>query len=149
MSVIELLLRLGVSLVAWMILYTHLIWTATLRVTTCGADGDDLWRLILGFAPFTLGFCLLLGASKKLSEVHKILNWLGTPMLLLIPWAAWSMWPTFQQATLQAQGICVAQGGNPAAWHIWWGPVQCVVLLSIAFAVWRNRQPESSNANLT
>ncbi len=135
------LLRLGCALVAWMVLYTHCIWLATLSVTGC-ADGDHLWRLLLGFAPFTLGFCLLLNVSRRLIEVHRILVWLSVPLVVVIPLALHALWPTLQTATLSGDAICIAD--SAPGWHFWWAPVQLIVIAGILVAVgfsWRLRTP--------
>ena len=135
MRLIEVLLRLGVSLVGWMIIYTHCVWTGTLTATGCGADGDALWRLLLGFAPITIGFCLLLNVSAKLHSVHPTLRWLAAPLVFFIPAALWAIWPTFVGATLEGQSICP---GDPVmAWHFWWAPAQLAVFGIILWSVWR------------
>ena len=135
MKIIEVLLRLGCGLVAWMVIYTHCIWTATLFVTGCESDGDSLWRLLLGFAPFTIGFCLLVNVTNKLQEVHKILIWAAVPLVLLIPLALRAIWPTLVNSTLGSYPIC---DGTPlAGWHFWWAPVQLLVMLVIVAAVGR------------
>ena len=146
MSIIEVLLRLGCGLVAWLVVYTHCIWTATLFVTGCDSDGDSLWRLLLGFAPFTVGFCLLLNITSKLVEVHRILVWASAPLLLFVPLALRAIWPTFTGATLEGGGIC---GVSPVPdWHLWWAPVQFGVMAVIVGAAARswmlNRRIETS-----
>lgn len=140
MSFGEVFLRLGCSLVAWMVVYTHCIWTAMLRVTGCVADGDELWRLLLGLAPLTLGFCLLLNVSHKLTEVHRIVAWLAVPLLVLIPLALVAVWPWLDASTLGRSAICA--DGEASTWQVWWAPVQLVTLAAIALAVtrvWRGR----------
>lgn len=135
MRLMEVLLRLGCALVAWMIIYTHCVWLATLNVTGCAADGDNLWRLLLGFAPFTLLFSFLLGVSHKLVEVHRILVWLSVPLIVFVPLALYSIWPTFVTATLSGRAICGPDAA--ASWHFWWGPAQLVVIGVIVAAVAR------------
>ncbi len=135
MRIIEVLLRLGVSLVAWMVIYTHCVWTGTLNVTGCGADGDALWRLLMGFAPFTVLFCLLLNVSAKLVEVHRILRWLAVPLAVFLPVALYATWPWFVHATLDDKAICSDSAAN--TWHVWWAPLQFAVFGLIAWSVWR------------
>lgn len=140
MNLIEILLRLGCSMVAWMIVYTHCIWTATLRVVGCQSSGDELWRLLLGFAPITLGFCMLLNASHKMPGVNRILAYLGIPLIGLIPLALVAIWPSIGSATIDGQAICST--GSAALWHRLWAPVQLLTFGAIAFAVvhqWRAR----------
>lgn len=134
MRIIEVLLRLGCALVAWMVIYTHCIWSATLEVVGCGPDADNLWRLLLGFAPFTIGFAALLGVSARLPGVHSILAWGAVPLVVFIPLAVHATWPWFVDATLNSQAICTTQ---PTAWHPWWAPVQFAVLIWISFCALR------------
>ena len=133
-------------MVAWMVIYTQCIWTATLFVTGCESDGDNLWRLLLGFAPFTLGFCLLLNVTHKLPEVHKILIWLSAPLILFVPLALRAIWPSLVNSTLGGTSIC--PGDTPAGWHFWWAPAQLFVQGVICFAVTRmwllNRRAQAS-----
>lgn len=143
MSVIEALLRLGCSMVAWMVIYTHCIWLATLRVTGC-TDGDELWRLLLGFAPITLLFCLLLGSSHKLVEVHRILRWFATPLVILIPLGLVTIWPSLLTSSIDGQAICATDataleaGTVTPSWHIWWAPLQIGTLICISVTAIRN-----------
>jgi ABC-type molybdate transport system permease subunit len=75
----EVFLRLGVALVAWMMLYAHVVWLAALHAMGCGPDGDELHRLLLGLAPLTCGFALLLHMTRPFADIHRILRWLGAP----------------------------------------------------------------------
>ncbi|MEM7077184.1 MAG: hypothetical protein AAF513_01025 [Pseudomonadota bacterium] len=129
MRIIEVLLRLGCALVAWMIVYTHCIWSATLDVVGCGPDADNLWRLLMGFAPFTVGFSLLLGVSARMPSVHSILAWAALPLVLFVPLAVRATWPWFVAATINGEPICTAE---IAAWHPWWAPIQLAVLLWVS-----------------
>ena len=106
MSLIEVLLRLGCSLVGWMVIYTHCIWTATLAVVGCDPDGDHLWRLLFGFTPLVLGFCFLLNTTHKIPEVHRILIWLSAPLILLVPLAIRGILPTLAGSTVDGGPIC-------------------------------------------
>jgi len=145
MRIIEVLLRLGCGLVAWMVIYTHCIWTATLFVTGCESDGDNLWRLLLGFAPFTIGFCLLINTTHKLTEVHKILKWLAIPLILFVPLALRAIWSTFTTATLQGLPICT--GSEILSWHFWWAPVQFfvqVLIVAMVIRMWLKERKETS-----
>ena len=129
----ETLLRLGCSLVGWMVVYAHCIWLATLRVVGCEADGDELWRLLLGFMPFTLGFAFLLGAVARLSEVARTLRWLALPLVALVPLAAVPVYQAVSASTFGGQPICL-----PATdWHAWWGPLQAATLGVVGWRAYR------------
>jgi len=137
------LLRLGCSLVAWMVLYTHCIWLATLRVVGCGPDGDELWRLLLGFAPIALGFSFLISAIQQQREVAQIMRWLAAPFVLLIPLAIWPVITTFTATTLDSESIC----NTHAWWHTWWAPVQLLTLGVITYNLYRNCKATSPVAS--
>lgn len=132
------LLRLGCSLVAWMVIYTYCLWLAVLRVTGCGPDGDEFWQLLLGFAPFAMGFSLLISASRRLPELHRILRWGFVPLVLLVPLGVLPVWSTFAAVNLEGTGICAP---TPiGSWQLWWAPLQFITLAVIslqAFRAWR------------
>ncbi len=131
------LLRLGCSMVAWLVVYTHLLWLATLRVINCSSDGDAMWRLLLGFAPVALGFATLLQLSRRLPAVHEILRWAAAPLVLLIPLAIAAILPTLTTSTLGAEAIC-SEPMQP--WHRWWAPLQLFtigLLCVLAYRAWR------------
>ncbi|MGI9326039.1 MAG: hypothetical protein ACR2PZ_12520 [Pseudomonadales bacterium] len=141
MSLAEMLLRLGCTMVAWLMIYTHLLWLATLRVVSCNSDGDAMWRLLLGFAPIALGSSFLLTLSRRLPAVHETLRWAATPLVLLLPLALLAIWPTFISSTMANQPIC---DGPIQPWHSWWSPIQFAsvcVLSFMAYRAWRE-QPQ-------
>ena len=133
-SLIEVLLRLGCNLVAWMIVYTHCLWLATLRITSCEAASDEFWRLLLGFAPVAIGFSFLLGAMNKMPEIARILRLLGVPMVVLLPLAAWPVFSALVTSTIGSAPIC---GIEIVGWHFWWAPAQLATLAFITIAVVR------------
>ena len=133
MSIPDVLLRLGCVLVAWMVIYAHCIWLATLRTIGCGPDGDEMWRLLLGFIPITIGFALLLTAVRKIPEVARILRWAALPLLILVPIATLPVISALKLTTFGGQPIC----GDFAVWHTWWAPGQIITLAFISFAAFR------------
>lgn len=139
MGFAEVFLRLGSALVAWMMLYTHFVWLAALYAMGCGPDGDEMHRLLLGLAPFTAGFALLLRVTRPFAEIHSILRWLGVPLLLLLPFAIRSVWQVLQAANIESTAICST--GEATAWQTLWAPVQIVILLLTTYMVvkvWRS-----------
>ena len=114
-----------------MVVYTHFIWLATLRVIGCGPDGDELWRLLLGFVPFSVGFSFLLTANRRLVEVAQILRWLAVPLVILLPLAGMPVATALLATTLGSSAICADE---VAAWHVWWAPVQ---MFALAVMCWR------------
>ncbi len=137
MNFAELLLRLGCALVGWLVVFTHFLWLATTRSVTCGSDGDELWRLLLGFAPIAIGFALLLPLSRRIKTVHGYLRYGAVPVLLFTPLALAGIWKTFAEVNLGGAGICA---DLPSAWHAWWAPLQMVavaILLLCVARAWR------------
>ena len=134
MNLIELLLRLGCNLVAWIVVYTHCLWLATLRITGSEALSDEFWRLLLGFAPVAIGFSFLLSAMNKMPEIARILRVLGIPMAVLLPLAAWPVISALKTSTF---GSSPLWGIEIVGWHAWWAPVQLISLVVIAFAIIR------------
>ena len=135
MNIAEVLLRLGCALVAWIVIITHVVWLGTLRAVGCGPDGDQLWRLLLGFAAVTIGFSFLLDATRRISAVHDILRWGVVPVGFFALFAVLPVLTALTNTTLGGAPIC---GGAPVpAWHVWWAPVQVLTLSAVAFGCWR------------
>ena len=128
MKFAEVFLRLGSSLVAWMMLYAYVLWLAVLNTLGCGPDGDEMHRLLLGMAPAACGFALLLRVTRSMPEVHSIIRWLAAPLLLLMPLALISIWSVFTRASVESLSICA--NNSAVMWERAWAPVQ---LLSLSF----------------
>lgn len=146
MQFAEVFLRLGSSLVAWMVLYAHVLWLAALHAMGCGPDGDEMHRLLLGLAPITIGMAVVLRVTRPMAEIHSILRWLGIPLFLLMPFAVRSTWETIQRVNGKALQIC---GDGPASsWEVYWSAVQLLTLLVVAYMVamvWRSVSKDASN----
>ncbi len=145
MTVAEILLRIGCTIVAWLMMYTHCLWLAILPRVGCASDGDELWRVLLGMVPITLLFSLLLGAANKVASVQASLRWGAAPLLLLVPLALMAIWPTFSASTLNDAPIC----SLPAkGWHLWWGPIQLITLAWVchrAYKTFTYKAPTAQN----
>ena len=131
MKFAEVFLRLGSSLVAWMMLYAYVLWLATLNNLGCGPDGDEMHRLLLGMAPAAFGFGLLLRVTRSMPEVHSIIRWLTGPLLLLMPLALMSILKVFLRANIESLSIC--SNNSAAMWERAWAPVQLLTLIFIAY----------------
>lgn len=131
----DVFLRLGSALVAWMVLYAYFLWLAALSSMGCGADGDEMHRLLLGMAPVAVGFAFLPGVTRPMPDVHSILRWLAVPLLLSSPLAFMSIWKTFVRANVEALSIC----SNEAAvlWERVWAPAQLLSIVLIAYLLAR------------
>ena len=145
MKFAEVFLRLGSSLVAWMMLYAYVLWLATLNTLGCGPDGDEMHRLLLGMAPAAFGFALLLRVTRSMPEVHSIIRWLAAPLLLLMPLALMSIWKVFARADVESLSIC----SNNAAvlWERAWAPVQLLSIILIAYLLMRVLKVHPANNN--
>jgi hypothetical protein len=135
----EVFLRLGCALVAWMMLYAYVLWLAALYVVGCGPDGDELYRVLLGLAPVTAAFAVLLRVSRPFTEIHSMLRWLSIPLLLLLPFVGRSLWQVVQLVNLDAVAICA--NTVPSTWQTLWVPIQVLTLIWVSYMVvdvWRS-----------
>jgi len=130
-----------------MMLYTHVLWLAALHAVGCGPDGDEMHRLLLGLAPFTVGFASLLRLTRPFTEIQSMLRWLAVPLLLLLPFAVRSLWQVFQSVNLGAAAICAS--GAPGTWQVLWVPMQLLALSLVAYMlvqVWRSVRLDAATA---
>ena len=133
-----------------MFLYTHFIWLSITRQIECGANSEEMYRLLLALLPFTLAAAYLIRMTRPFTEVHSLLRWLALPLAGLILFGAYNVW-------LFARGIyflklAPCQFGELQAWHFAWVPAQTIAILVTAIAimrVWRSaaddHEPKSSN----
>lgn len=131
----EVFLRLGLSLVGWMVIYAHVVWLAVLFRLSCGPDGDEMHKLLLGMAPITIGFAFALRGTRPLPEIHSMLRWLGVPVLLLVPFVARSTWQVFEAANLNTSSVC--GDAPPATWQTFWAPAQVLAVALVLFNIFR------------
>ena len=129
----EVFLRLGTSLVAWMMLYAHILWLAATNAIGCGPDADEMQRLLLGLAPLTCGFAFLLRMTRPFNEIHGMLRWLGAPLALLLPFALFSIWVVFEDVNLDSSSICSSD--VPASWQQLWAPIQVITVCLVTYLV--------------
>lgn len=132
MRLSEVLLRIGSTLVAWMVIYAFFLWLAVVQRVECGADGDEIYRLLLGMAPLAVGASFLLGASRPFADIHSMLRWLGLPVAGLLFLAAPVIWETFANVNLAGGTIC--DGVPKSGWQSIWAPVQ---FSAVAFCIWK------------
>lgn len=143
LSFAEVFLRLGLSLVGWMVLYAHFLWLAAVQRIGCGPDGDEMYGLLLGFAPVTFAFAFAVRLTRPFPDIHGILRWLGVPLILLAPLCLASTWPVFSRVHLEAASICAAL--PPPAWQQAWVATQiATVVLVLAVIVIAWRQPRDA-----
>ena len=131
----EVLLWLGSHLVAWLIIYSHLIWLAVIPHSACGAEAEELFILSLGFSPLVICAALLLGPAHRLIGVVEYLKWLATPLVLLLPLAVIPVTSAFTDTTLGGNGLC--PDTIAGAWQRGWAPLQITTMLFVLYAVLR------------
>ncbi len=135
----EVFLRLGSALVAWMMLYAHFVWLAALRSLGCGPDGDELHRVLLLLVPVTVGFALLLRATRPLDEIHRILRWLGLPLAALMLAGGYQVFVISR--SVYVTGLAICSTNDAMAWHQWWGVAQLLAIAvssAMIIVVWRD-----------
>ena len=118
----EVFLRLGSSLVGWMLVYTYMVWLAALNVMGCGPDGDAMHQLLLGLAPFAVVMTLLLRVTRPFPDIQRMLSWLGLPIVLLLPFVLRNIWAVFERTNLGGFAICSDAATSPL--HVFWAPMQ-------------------------
>ena len=118
-------------MVGWLMVFTHLLWLATIRVVSCDTDADTMWRMLLALAPLAMAFSFLLQLTRKIGAVHSMLRWGLVPTIGLSVLAFVAVWPFFINTTLGGEPICAVPD---VAWHVWWAPLQ---LTAIALLLWK------------
>ncbi|NIL95487.1 MAG: hypothetical protein GTO71_13895 [Woeseiaceae bacterium] len=131
----EVFLRLGITLVAWMMLFTYALWLAAAHVVECGPDGDELYRLLLGLAPFTVAFAFAIRVTRPFADIHSMLRWLGAPLGLLLLLGLRTIWSVLSQVNIGAVALCGAD--EPALWQQAWAPLQLATVFAVAILVFR------------
>jgi hypothetical protein len=126
----DIFLRLGTSLVAWMVLYAYLVWLAALRAMGCGADGAEMHQLVLAMSIISCPVVFLTRATSTMPEVHSLLRWLGVPLLILMPFGLLSAWDVFSRANGRSLSICTNSTAQP--WEQLWAPMQFTAVVIIA-----------------
>ena len=134
----EVFLRLGCSLVAWMVVFTYVFWLAAAQAMSCGPDGAAMHKLLLGLAPIAVGAGLLLRVTRPFMDIHRLLVRLGIVLALLSPFVARNVWVAFSRTAIDGVSLCSEI--PPATWQLLWAPLQLAALLLTAWIIvaeWR------------
>lgn len=126
----EVFLRLGASLVGWMMVFTYLVWMAALHAMGCGPDGDAMHRVLLGVGPLALAMAFLLRATRPFPDIHRMLCRLAWPAALLGLFALKNTWVVFARTHLDGLATCTQQA--PSTLDLIWAPAQLFVVLALA-----------------
>lgn len=144
----EVLLRLGSVLVAWMILFAYFVWIAVVEKAGCGANGADIYRLLLGMAPIAVAASFLLRLTRRFVEIHRILRWLGLPLIAMLVLVLPAIWQVFSDVNLGGGTVCPAM--ERSLWQIAWAPGQIVavgICTWMMIAVWRTATTDVNDAS--
>ena len=126
-----------------MMLYAYLLWLAAARVAGCGADGAEMYAVLLGLALLAAPSAFAVRATRPFAEVHALLRWLAVPLALLTPLALATVWQVFGRVHGEGEALCSALA--PPAWQQAWVAAQLAALgliLVVLLRLWRgNRAP--------
>ncbi len=147
MRMSEVFLRIGCSFTAWMVIYAYFIWLAVVERAGCSADGDEIFRLLLGMAPLAAGAAFLIRSTRPFPDIHRILRWLGVPLLGLLILTVPVIWEVLNQVNINAGAIC--NSNVRANWHAFWAPVQFAATGICVTMIWRGFRREINEENDT
>ena len=102
----EIFLRLGCSLVGWMVVTAYFLWLAVAGRVGCDGETGELFRLLLFAAPVAAAMAFLTRATQPMPEVHRMLRWIGVVQLLLLPFALVTVWNVAQIAYFESPSAC-------------------------------------------
>ena len=117
-----------------------------LGLAGCGAEGDEIYRLLLGFAPIAAGSALLLRVTRPFEDIHRMLRWLSVPLVLLLFKTVPVIWSVFDDVNVSGSTICA--GSTRYGWQVAWAPVQAVatvVCIGMIALVWRSSSHSGTN----
>lgn len=142
MSFAEIVLRLGVSFVAWMMIFMHMIMVLVIRLAPC-SDGDvSPWQVSLVTALLALGAAAALPYGNGVKGMAGVFRYFALPLAVLLPWAAWIVWPYVAGTLVAGAEVCAIATGatsktSAPTWQRAWPAIQLVVLCVLAFSGWR------------
>ncbi len=142
MSLAEILLRIGCTLVGWMLAYGYCLMLAVVAELDCVALGARFGRDALVFAGLSAAFVPLIPMGRRVAGLELIFKGFTLPLLALLPLAAIELLPFFEAATLGEAHLCevlapASSAGPRPFWHPLWAPVHFGVLLGLAWAASR------------
>ncbi len=126
-------LRLGITLVAYMVLIFHLMLVALVPKLKCNGDEPAIWVVTFFTAVIAFIFALSLLASHPLKSVVPMLKWGCLPVVGLLPFSLFGVLPVFGASTLGGAPICPGISAySNLVWQQAWAPLQMGLLLIIA-----------------
>lgn len=142
MSFAELILRLGVTFVAWMMIYMHLVLLLSVRAAPCSPTDFTAWKVSLFTGLLALGAAFSVTYAHAVPGMARTFRYFSLPMLILLPWAAWITLPYLSATTLGSLDLCAVTMSSDSStpingWQRAWAPVQLGVLVALAVGGWR------------
>ncbi len=125
----EVFLRIGCSLVGWMILIAYVVWLAVAGRIACTDDTVDLYNLLFFAAPIAMFLALMIRATRALPDIHRTMRWIGVFPALFIPNAVLTITAAAKSVFASTTGPCgigLTEGGFPI-----WPVIQAISLLGI------------------
>lgn len=138
MRLTEIFLRLGSSLVGWMMLGAYVLWLAAAGRIACDGDPDSLYLLLLYAAPVAVIFTQMTKLTRTIPYVHRTMRWIAVLPLLLLPGAAMTIYGAARSAYTDGSGPCGT--GDASVWFHTWPVVQLaavIVCTGIVVRSWR------------
>ena len=136
----EVFLRLGASLVGWMVVFTYLVWMAALHAMGCGPDGDQMHRVLLGVGPLALVMALALRSTRPFPDIHRMLGHLAWPAALLGLFGLKNVWTVFERTNLGGLAICADTA--PSTFQMSWAPAQFFIVLALGVVLFMMRRTD-------
>lgn len=131
-------LRLGVTLVAFMALFCHLLFLALVTQLKCNGDEPPIWVVTFVTAIIAFISALSLLASRPLKTVVQTLRWGCIPLLIMLPFGLFAVLPIFGASFLGGAPICPGISAHSnLVWQHAWAPLQMGLLVIIAVQVVR------------
>ena len=125
MSFSQVVLRIGTSLVSWLVLFAYGIWLSVVDTAGC-TDGNELFALLLGAAPFAVGAAVAVRATRPFADIHRMLRWGLLPLAILLVSSLPEIWTYIQSVTHGGLGFCGPS--TQAKWEPWWAPTQMIAI---------------------
>lgn len=141
MSFAEIVLRLGVAFVSWIIIYMNFVALLVVRIAECPGGDTAPWMmsLVTGLLAVGAAFALPYGHQLKGADAARHI---ALPLLLLLPFAIWVLLPYLVGTTLEGRTVCdvrlaMSSGELATGWQRAWAPLQLAAVAAIGFNGWR------------
>ena len=140
MSFAEIILRVGITFVSWLVIYMHIIVVLVVPYGQC--PDASAWRVSMVSGLFALGAAFAIRYGHSIRGMRSAFRYFALPLLPLVPWSAWIVLPYLIGSTFGGSSVCNIllgedSGLSAVSWQRAWAPVQLAVLAAISFHAWR------------